>query len=71
MENANNSAKPDRRWTAAELRKLPAEQQDAIMGAAAALAEEDYRNDTELTAFEVFGKDDLDGDNPSPDPETR
>jgi hypothetical protein len=59
MENANNPPKPDRRWTAAELRKLPPEQRGAILEAAAVLAEEDYRNDTELTAFEAFGKDDL------------
>jgi hypothetical protein len=38
---------------------LPPEQRDAILQAAAAQAEEDYRNDPELTAFEAFGKDDL------------
>jgi hypothetical protein len=32
---------------------------------AAALAEEDYRNDSQLTAFEAFGKDDLYGDSSS------
>jgi hypothetical protein len=37
------------------------------MEAAAALAEEDYRNDPQLTAFEVFGKDDLYGDSSSTD----
>ena len=58
-ENLVSSA---RRWTAAELRKLPPEQRDAILEAAAALAEEDYRNDAELTAFEAFSKDDLYGD---------
>jgi hypothetical protein len=54
-----------RRWTAAELRNLPPEQRDAIIEAAAALAEEDYRNNPELTAFEAFGKDDLYGDSSS------
>ena len=54
-----------RRWTAAELRKLPPAQRDAIMEAAAALAEEDYRNDPQLTAFEAFGKDDLYGESSS------
>jgi len=49
-------------WTAAELRKLPPEQREAIMEAAAALAEEEYRKNPELTAFEAFGKDDLCGD---------
>ena len=51
-----------RRWTAAELRRLPPEQRDAILERAAILAEADYRNDRELTAFEAFGKDDLYGD---------
>lgn len=46
----------NRRWTAAELRKLPAAQRDAILEAAAALAEQEYRNNPELTAFEVFGE---------------
>jgi hypothetical protein len=35
------------------------------MEAAAALAEEEYRNNPELTAFEAFGKDDLYGDSSS------
>ena len=46
-------------WTAAELRKLPAAQRDAILEAAAAKAESEYRHNPELTAFEAFGKDDL------------
>ncbi len=54
-----------RTWKAAELRKLPPEQRDAILEAAAALAEKDYRNDSQLTAFEAFGKDDLYGDSSS------
>ncbi len=36
-----------KRWTAAELRKLPAEERNAILEAAAALAEEEYRNGTQ------------------------
>lgn len=54
-------AVPPRAWTAAELRKMPAAQRDAILRASAALAEADYRNDPALTAFEAFGKDDLYG----------
>jgi hypothetical protein len=56
-----NSVNPatGKRWTAGELRKLPPQERDAILEAAAALAAEDYRNDPELTAFEAFGKDDL------------
>ena len=39
------------------------------MEAAAARAEEEYRNNPELTAFEAFGKDDLHGE--SSNTETR
>jgi hypothetical protein len=54
-----------RRWTAAELRKLPPAERDAILEAAAALAEEDYGNDRQLTAFEAFSEDDLHGESSS------
>ncbi len=47
------------RWTAAELRQLPAAERDAILAAAAAQAADEYRNDPALTAFEAFGKEDL------------
>jgi len=57
--DANTTKK---RWTAAELRKLPAHERDAILEAAAASAEPEYRGNPELTAFEAFGKDDLHGD---------
>jgi len=50
---------PARVWTAAELRRLPPEERDAILAAAAALAEEHYRTDPSLTAFEAFGEKDL------------
>jgi hypothetical protein len=49
-------------WTAAELRKLPAHERDAILEAAAAVAEETYRNDPRLTDFEAFGVEDLYGE---------
>lgn len=61
----DNIAPPARRWTAIELRRLPKEQRDAILEAAAALAEAEYRSNAELTAFEAFGKDDLYGDSSS------
>jgi hypothetical protein len=64
-----NRTKVKKRWTAAELRKLPRHERDTILKAAAALAEEDYRKNPELTAFEAFGKDDLYGE--SSDTETR
>lgn len=67
-ENSMNQTTPPgtgKRWKASELRRLPAEQRDAIVEAAARLAEDDYRNDPELTAFEAFGRDDLYGDSAS------
>jgi len=51
----------DRRWTAAELRRLPPDERAAVLAAVAALAEEEYRTNRELTAFEAFGKEDLCG----------
>jgi hypothetical protein len=54
-----------RRLKASEVRKLPADQRDALLEAAAVQAEDDYRKDPELTAFEAFGKDDLYGDSAS------
>jgi acyl-CoA reductase-like NAD-dependent aldehyde dehydrogenase len=59
---------PSHHWTATELRKLPPEQREAIMEAAAALAEEEYRTNPELTAFEAFGKDGLCGDSTNTTP---
>lgn len=59
---------PSHHWTATELRKLPPEQRAAIMEAAAALAEKEYRTNTKLTAFEAFGKDDLCGDSSNTTP---
>lgn len=58
-----------KRYSAAELRKLPPAQRDAILEAAAAMAERDYRNDSELTAFDAFGPDDVYGE--SSNAETR
>lgn len=54
-----------RRWKASELRRLPPAQRDAILEAAAAEAEAEYRSDAGLTAFDAFGKDDLYGDSSS------
>jgi hypothetical protein len=60
-----------KRWTAAELRRLPPAERNAILAAAAALAEAEYRTNPELTAFESFGKDDLYGDSSSTIPRHR
>ena len=48
-----------RRWTAAELRRLPVEERDAILAAAASAAADEYRDNVALTAFEAFGEGDL------------
>ncbi len=58
----NNVPVHGKKWTAAELRKLPAAERDAILEAAAAMAEEIYRTNPELTDFEAFGEDDLYGE---------
>jgi acyl-CoA reductase-like NAD-dependent aldehyde dehydrogenase len=58
-----NAAK---RWKATDLRRLPAHERDAILQTAAETAEEEYRQNSELTAFEAFGMDDLHGDNSGP-----
>jgi hypothetical protein len=50
-----------RTWTAAELRRLPPEERDAILVLAAKRADQDYRHDPELTDFEAFGEEDLHG----------
>lgn len=53
------------RVTPGELRKLPRAQRQAILAAAAALAEEDYRSDKELTDFEAFSEEEQDGEDSS------
>jgi hypothetical protein len=60
--NPDSSPLTEKNWTAAELRKLPAEQRDAILAAAAAQAEDLYRNDPQLTDFEAFAEEDLYGE---------
>lgn len=60
-----NDAVSAKRWTAAELRKLPPAERDAILEEVAALAEREYRKNPELTAFEAFGQHDLYGESSS------
>jgi hypothetical protein len=50
------------RLTPGELRRMPREQRQAILAAAAAMAEQDYCSDKELTGFEAFSEEELDGD---------
>jgi Zn-dependent peptidase ImmA (M78 family)/transcriptional regulator with XRE-family HTH domain len=47
------------RLSAAEIRKLPREQRDAILSAAAQMAEAEYATNRDLTSFEAYGEDDL------------
>jgi hypothetical protein len=68
MATVNNESIA-RRMTADELRRLPADQRDALLEAAAAVAEADYLHDPSLTAFEAFGEEDIHGE--SADAETR
>jgi hypothetical protein len=49
-----------RQHSPAELRKLPREQRQAVLAAAAALAEADYRDDKELTGFDAFSEEEVD-----------
>ena len=56
----------EQRPSASELRKLPRDKQEAILEAQAALAEELYRRDPGLTAFEAFDEVDVDADRPLP-----
>ena len=50
---------PTRPSTVTELRRLPADERDAILAAAAAIAAKEYESDPALTAFEAFGEGDL------------
>ncbi|MGH2484399.1 MAG: helix-turn-helix domain-containing protein [Ktedonobacterales bacterium] len=47
------------RYTARELLRLPREERDRILAAAAQAAEEEYRENPALSDFEAFGEDDL------------
>lgn len=51
----------DGTWTASELRKMPPSERDAVLLAAAALAENEYRTNAHLSDFEAFAEDDLHG----------
>ena len=48
--------------TPRELRRMPREQRQAILAAAAELAEQDYRSDKDLTGFDAFREEELDDD---------
>ena len=58
---ASNAEELGTYLTAGELRKLPPAERDKFLAAAAALAEQDYREDKELTGFNAFSEE-LDDD---------
>ena len=53
-----------RRYTAAELMKLPRAERERILTAQAAAAAEEYRTNPQLSKFEAFGEADLYDDYP-------
>lgn len=59
---AEGEAGPTARLTLAELRRMPRAQRQAILAAAAAMAEHDYHSNQELTGFAAFSEEELDGD---------
>jgi hypothetical protein len=50
------------RLTPGELRRMPREQRQAVLAAAAEMAEQDYHSEKELTGFEAFRDEELDDD---------
>lgn len=56
------------RWTAEALRRLPVQQRDAILAAAAEAAAADYEGDASLTGFDAFGEQDLHADSSDAQP---
>jgi hypothetical protein len=57
-----NKSSVDKNWKASDLRKKSPAERDAILAAAAARAESEYRTNPHLTDFEAFGEDDLYGE---------
>jgi hypothetical protein len=53
---------PAGRLTPAELRRMPREQRQVILAAAAEMAEHEYRSDKELTGFEAFSEEEPNDD---------
>lgn len=64
LKTARPEIPPDTaiRISPSELRKMPREQRQAILAAAAEMAEEDYRSDRELTGFDAFSEEERNDD---------
>jgi hypothetical protein len=56
------------RVSPSELRKMPREQRQAILAAAAEMAEQDYRTDRELTGFDAFSEEERNDDDEADSP---
>ncbi len=56
-ENPELNTPSPGRMTISELMKLPREERRAILAASAALAEEIYRTDKDLTGFDAFSEE--------------
>lgn len=56
MPAKKHSPAPNR-WTPSELRKLPVAERDRLLEEQAALAEQEYRTNRDLTAFEAFDEE--------------
>jgi hypothetical protein len=54
--------------SASALRKMPRAQRQALLAAAAAIAQKDYLTDRPLTDFEAFAEDDLYDTHGKPEP---
>jgi len=48
--------------TPGELRRMPRQERQPFLAAAAEMAEHDYRSDKDLTGFEAFSEEELDDD---------
>lgn len=70
LKTARPAAPPDAAVgvSPSELRKMPREQRQAILAAAAQLAEEDYRSDKELTGFDAFSEEEQNDEDESDSP---
>ncbi len=67
LKTARPEALPDAavRVSPSELRKMPREQRQTILSAAAEMAEPDYRSDRELTGFDAFSEEERNDDDES------
>ncbi|HET6248009.1 MAG TPA: hypothetical protein VFE47_09960 [Tepidisphaeraceae bacterium] len=68
MNHAKTKSVSRGRWTAEEVRRMQPARRDAILKAAALVAEPEYRLNADLIDFEAFGKDDIHGESSNSEP---